>query len=101
MSLYVDIRCLCTTLIHVFLFLLVILEDLWLRQREKPINEHLISQLLFYCEMNHKEDHTLGKCSGRPELMINQGVASDWLKIEHDVFQEKLRKEQKRITNSI
>ena len=66
-------------------------EDLWLHQREKPINEHMISQLLFYCEMNHKKDHAHGKCSGRPELMVDQGMASDWIKAEHDVFQEKLR----------
>ena len=52
-------------------------EDLWLRQREKPINEHMISQLLFYCEMNYKEDHDRGGCIGRPELMTNQGMASD------------------------
>ncbi len=70
-------------------------EDLWLRQREKPINEHMESQLLFYCEMNHKEDQKSGECSGRPELIINQGLASDWLKIEHDEFQTKLREKER------
>lgn len=70
--------------------------DLWLNQREKPLNEHLISQLLFYCEMNHQEAHRVGECSGRPGLMVDQGIASEWLRFEHEVFQKKLREKERR-----
>lgn len=48
-------------------------------QRTKPLNEHLEGQLLFFCSMNHAEAHAAGECPGRPELMINQGLASDWI----------------------
>ena len=52
----------------------------WLTQRSKPLNEHLEGQLLFYCAMLYPEQHKMGTCPGRPELMTNQGLASDWIR---------------------
>jgi phospholipase C len=58
----------------------------WLDQRSKPLNDHLESQLLFFCHMNHPEDQHKGQCEGRPELMTNQGMASDWIRSELKQF---------------
>lgn len=52
----------------------------WLIQRAKPLNEHMIGQLIFYCAMLHQELHAQGGCPGRPEVMHNQGLASDWIR---------------------
>jgi phospholipase C len=65
--------------------------DEWLIQRTKPLNDHLEAQLLFFCHMNHPEAQENGQCEGRPELMTNQGMASDWIRSELKVFQKKLR----------
>ncbi len=56
-------------------------------QRAKPLNEHLEAQLIFYCAMNYPELHAMNECPGRPEIMNNQGLASDWMKREMKKFQ--------------
>jgi phospholipase C len=61
-------------------------------QRSKPLNEHLISELTFYC-FEHYDG--LDNCPGHPELKYNQGLASDWILDETDKFFER----HGRITN--
>jgi phospholipase C len=51
-------------------------------QRAKPLNEHLESQLLFFCVQSYPELHKAGNCPGRPDLLPTQGLASDWLRKE-------------------
>ena len=55
-------------------------------QRAKPLNEHLEHQLLFYCVEHFAQEHAKGECPGRPELMHNQGLASDWLAVQSKLF---------------
>lgn len=58
----------------------------WLEQRLKPLNDHMEAQLLYYCVMNEPEAYARGECSGRPEIMYNQGLASDWLLKQRQLF---------------
>lgn len=68
--------------------------DEWLVQRSKPLNDHLEAQLLFFCHMNHPEDQNNNQCEGRPDLLNNQGLASDWIRSELKVFRKKLLNQQ-------
>ena len=65
--------------------------DEWLVQRAKPLNEHMVGQLLFYCARMYPEAHTVGSCPGRPEVMLNQGQASDWIREHAAAFLKKNR----------
>lgn len=58
--------------------------------RLKPLNDHLEAQLLFLCTMNYPAQHASGHCPGRPEVMANQGAASDWMAQETKVYTDKL-----------
>jgi phospholipase C len=55
-------------------------------QRAKPLNDHLVHQLLFYCVEHYPVEHAKGECPGRREVMFNQGLASDWLAQQSKVF---------------
>ncbi len=68
----------------------------WLIQRSKPLNDHMESQLLFYCAMNHPEEHLTGQCKGRPELLKNQGEASDWIVEQSQIFHMKLKENERK-----
>lgn len=59
-------------------------------QRAKPLNEHLVGQLIFFCTMNYLEEHKQGSCPGRPEVMNNQGLASDWIMQEMKKYTNKV-----------
>jgi len=61
------------------------------RQRVKPLNEHVESQLLFFCNMNYPEENARGECPGRKELLTNQGLAADWLAVELKKYKTKLK----------
>lgn len=58
-------------------------------QRAKPINEHMMSQMLYFCHQNYVED--VENCPGM-KLSNNQGEYSDWIRAEHDIFRAKLMK---------
>lgn len=58
-------------------------------QRAKPINEHMESQMLFFCHQNYA--NYVENCPGFA-LDNNQGEFSDWIRAEHDVFRTKLMK---------
>lgn len=64
-------------------------QDEWIIQRTKPLNEHMVGQLLFYCAMSYPEEHKRGECPGRPEILINQGLASDWIRAQKKLFMKK------------
>lgn len=61
----------------------------WLLQREKPLNEHMEGQLIFYCAMMYPTEYQQGNCPGRPDLMTNQGLASDWIRNHAAIFLNK------------
>jgi phospholipase C len=63
----------------------------YLEQRLKPLNEHMESQILFYCAMNHRDNYIEGSCEGNPRTLYNQGLASDWLAKESEKWLEKLK----------
>jgi len=58
-------------------------------QRAKPINEHMMSQMLYFCHQNYVED--VENCPGM-KLSDNQGEYSDWIRAEHEIFRAKLMK---------
>ena len=60
-------------------------------QRDKPLNDHMESQLIYYCVMNYAEEHHAGTCPGRPSIMSTQGKASDWMQVETKKLREKMR----------
>ena len=60
-------------------------------QRSKPLNEHLESQLLYYCAMNFPNEHHQGACPGRPGVLLNQGLASDWLQLQKKSLLKRVR----------
>jgi phospholipase C len=55
-------------------------------QRAKKLNDHLESQILFYCSENYPALHAIGQCPGKAELFANQGDASDWILAEYDIL---------------
>lgn len=59
-------------------------------QRSKPLNEHLEGQLLFFCTQHYAALHAQGKCPGRPAVLHNQGLASDWLMKEMEVYKSRV-----------
>lgn len=61
-------------------------EQTFLEQRSKPLNEHIEGQLLLFCSLHYPVLHKQGKCPGRPEVMVNQGLASDWMASELNKF---------------
>lgn len=63
----------------------------WLVQRQKPLNDHMIGQLLYFCNMMYSVDHENGICPGRPEIMHNQGLASDWIREHAAIFISSIR----------
>ena len=65
--------------------------ELYALQRAKPLNEHLEGQLIYFCAMNHPEEHSRGACPGRPEIKHSQGLASDWISAELEVFLAKIK----------
>jgi phospholipase C len=60
------------------------------KQRAKPLNEHLEGQLLFYCSQLYPEEQKRNECPGRPELMNNQGLASDWILKHLHIYKAKV-----------
>jgi hypothetical protein len=62
-------------------------------QRKKPLNEHLESQLMFYCNQNNahsKQDQE--DCLGYvTKHCTNQGEASDWIVDQVAIYTTKLR----------
>ena len=68
----------------------------YLEQRAKPINDHLESQILFYCAMNHREQFLGGSCNPLALSLQNQGDTSDWLSIEAKLWQDTLREREKK-----
>lgn len=64
-------------------------------QRAKPLNEHVEAQLIFFCARNYPEEHARGECPGRPEVMVNQGLAADWMEVETKKYTDKLRHAEK------
>eukprot|EP00602_Paraphysomonas_sp_CaronLab_P007776 CAMPEP_0185028320 /NCGR_PEP_ID=MMETSP1103-20130426/13959_1 /TAXON_ID=36769 /ORGANISM="Paraphysomonas bandaiensis, Strain Caron Lab Isolate" /LENGTH=501 /DNA_ID=CAMNT_0027562699 /DNA_START=14 /DNA_END=1519 /DNA_ORIENTATION=+ len=64
-------------------------------QRQRPINDHLEAQILYYCVMNYPGLHSEGKCPGTTSHFRNQGDASDWIMKESRKFREKLRGAEK------
>jgi phospholipase C len=48
-------------------------------QSQKPLNDHLENQLVMLCASNYPQEHSRGECPGRPEIMVNQGLASEWI----------------------
>lgn len=62
----------------------------YIEHRKKPLNDHLEAQLLFFCVQNYPVEHANNECPGRPEVLVNQGLASDWLAKETVVYKNKL-----------
>ena len=48
-------------------------------QSLKPLNEHLENELVMLCASLYPEEHARGQCPGRPEVMHNQGLASEFI----------------------
>jgi hypothetical protein len=44
------------------------------------------SMLQFFCIHHYPHLHEMGECPGRPELLTDQGSASDWLKKETQIY---------------
>lgn len=65
-------------------------EESYRVQRAKPLNEHLEGQLLFFCTQHYPLLQKQGKCPGRPEVMHNQGLASDWIANELQKFRTRV-----------
>ncbi len=65
--------------------------DAFLQQRQKPLNEHMISQIQFYCALNFPEEFSAGHCPGNPTELHNQGLASDWIREQSSIFHSKMK----------
>jgi phospholipase C len=56
-------------------------------QRRKPINEHMHAVLLFFCKQNYPKEFQEGIiCKSAMPHTANQGLASDFMKIEQEKF---------------
>lgn len=77
-------------------------------QRAKDINEPMLGQIVYFCNMNHHILHSKGMCPGLPVALaaqlqvlvnsnhpstsgfsFNQGQASDWLMEQREIFLNK------------
>ena len=59
-------------------------------QRAKVINEHMHAALLFFCSQNYPEEFVVGElCKSSVPHALNQGTASDWMKVEQENFMHK------------
>ena len=73
-------------------------KDIVKKQRVKEINEHMFSSMLFFCKQNYPLEFYEGRlCPSAVDkkAALNQGLASDWLKVEQDKFMKKqIQKQQ-------
>mmetsp|Transcript_12052 Transcript_12052/g.18090 ORF Transcript_12052/g.18090 Transcript_12052/m.18090 type:complete len:568 (+) Transcript_12052:120-1823(+) len=72
-------------------------KDIVKKQRVKEINEHLFSSMLFFCKQNYPlefQEGVLCPSAVDQKAALNQGLASDWLKVEQDKFMKKQKQKQ-------
>ena len=67
-------------------------------QRAKPINDHNEAQMLFFCSQNYPHEFQAGvMCPSALKHTANQGLATDWMRVEQANF---LNKRQQRFENA-